>query len=147
MELAAFMVLALALCMIRLANRDQARALAYVAILCGLAVMAAIRGDAGGVLAFAVWTLCSYALLNFPVASTLYLFSAFCYILELQGAWQLQIQIASNLAGMAGLVAVWYGKPKWEHNFAWGSGRGYTRSVAVDVKAGNPRPAQRQEKP
>lgn len=109
---AAFLALVAALSLVSLARRDYERAVAFAFVFCGLAVMLFAWGNANGWIAFATWTLVSYLILNFPVASTLYLASAFCYIFGLWG-WQTHIpQALSNLTGVFGLVAIWYGQPK-----------------------------------
>jgi hypothetical protein len=115
MELAAYIAATCILAGLRLWRRDTARALAYCAVLMGLLTMAAIRGPAEGIVAFSVWTLVSYSLRNFPLATTVYLGSAFCYMLELQGAAMLYLQLASNALGVLGLVAIWYGQPRWQY--------------------------------
>ena len=115
METYAFLGVTIILAALSLWRRRVENALALGAVAIGLGVMAIIAGNAGGIVAFAVWTLVSYAVLNFRPAAALYLASAFCYILELQGHWLLAIQIASNLTGLVGLAALWYGKPKWRY--------------------------------
>lgn len=115
METYAFIGVTVILAAASMWRRRFENALAFGAVTAGLSVMALIAGNAGGIVAFAVWTLVSYAVLNFPIAAMLYLVSAFCYILELQGHWMLAIQVASNLAGVAGLAVLWYGTPKWRY--------------------------------
>lgn len=117
---AAFIAVTVALALASWWRGHIERVFAFVIVAAGLGIMAATAGHAGGIMAFALWTLISYMLLNFPRAATLYLVSAFCYILELQGHWMIAIQVASNLAGLAGLVAIWYEHPKWKYvGFDW----------------------------
>lgn len=111
--IAAFIALTAALAAVAWWRGDCERAAAFGTVLLGLVVMAALRGDAHGIVAFAVWTVVSYLILRFPVASALYLLSAFCYILWLQGAWDYALQVVSNVSGLAGLAAVQYGKPRF----------------------------------
>lgn len=146
-EVAAFIALTAALALARLWRRDVCRALAFGFVAAGLCLMAAIQDHAGGIIAFATWTLVSYLLLNFPAASVLFLFSAFCYILELYGVWVLQIQIASNLAGVIGLAAIWYGRPKWNHRLAWGAGGRFSGTVAAYASASDTRHESRKDAP
>lgn len=133
MEVMAFLAITAALVAWRAYKRDRDRALAYAFVLVGLGIMAAIRGHAGGVVAFAVWTLVSYLLLNFPLAAALYLASAFCYIAELQGYGTFAIQIVSNLLGLAGLVAVSVQPPRWR--YAGSSRPGPRRLLAMAYHA------------
>jgi hypothetical protein len=116
------------------------KVLAFCVVLIGLCIMAAIRGDAHGIIAFAVWTIASYLLLNFPAAATLYLLSAFCYTLQLQGGWAVATQVFSNVAGLAGLAAVWYGNPKWRYAGLDLSSPGGWLAVDFDTTASRERP-------
>lgn len=141
--LASFIVIALALTGLAWWRGSLERALAFAFVAGGLGVMAAIYEQAGGVVAFAIWTIVSYLLLNFPIAATLYLVSAFCYILELQGVWMFQIQVASNLAGLIGLAVIWYEHPKWRYV---GFGRaGIWGRLAVDYNTTSRRQGNAQE--
>lgn len=115
MDLIAFMGLVSALALASLWRKRFSHAAAFAVVACGLAVMSLIATRVDGVIAFAVWTLASYALLNFPKAAALYLASAFCYILELQGNWVFAIQVACNILGLVGLAAIWYGTPRREY--------------------------------
>ena len=142
-----YAMLTFALLAHRLFKADSARTIAFGAVLLGLLLMIGIQGNAGGIVAFAAWTLVSYAVLNFPVASMLYLFAALCYILKLQGAYPYGVQIVSNLSGVAGLVAIWYGKPRWQYNVdlrAWGWRVGVMASDASPSCQGD---AKRQDAP
>ena len=105
-------------------RKDTPRALAFGIVACGLAAMVPIHSQIDGIIAFSIWTLASYMLRNFPVASLLYLLSAFCYILELKGVYLSQIQALSNVLGVLGLAAIWYGRPKWHHRIGFGRGIG-----------------------
>lgn len=145
MELLAFIGIVAGLLLASLWRGRKSHAMAYLAVLCGIGVMGAVRTELDGVLGFAVWTLVSYTLLNFPRASTLYLCAAFCYIIELQGQWLLAIQLASNGLGLAGLVAIWYGTPRSERRTDLGPVFWGRRLVAVDVDQGNNRNPQAGE--
>jgi hypothetical protein len=136
MELIAFMGVVAALLLASLWRGQNAHAVAFLIVLCGLGIMGAIRTQLDGVIGFAVWTLVSYMLLNFPRASTIYLCSAFCYIIELQGYWLLAIQIVSNGLGLAGLVAIWYGTPRIERGTDLGAIFWGRRPVVVDADQG-----------
>ena len=136
MELLAFMGVVTALMIASLWRGHQSHAAAFLVVLCGLGVMGLIRTELDGVLGFAVWTLISYMLLSFPRASTLYLCSAFCYIIELQGQWLMAIQIASNGLGLAGLVAIWYGTPRSERGIDMGAIFWGRHFVAADADQG-----------
>lgn len=140
MELAAYIAATCILAGLRWQRRDTARALAYAAVLAGLVVMAAVRGPSEGIVAFSVWTLVSYSLRNFPLATTVYLGSAICYMLELQGAAMLYLQLASNALGVLGLVAIWYGQPRWQYIFHSWTGLGRPVSMGDDIAARRPRP-------
>lgn len=105
-------------------RRDYSRALAFAIVACGLCAMVPIHAQIDGIIAFSIWTLASYMLRNFPVASLLYLLSAFCYILELKGVYLWQIQALSNVLGVLGLAAIWYGRPKWHHRVGFRRGIG-----------------------
>ena len=142
MELAAYIAATCILAGLRLQRRDTARALAYCAVLAGLVTMAAIRGPAEGIVAFSVWTLVSYSMRNFPLATTVYLGSAFCYMLELQGAAMLYLQLASNALGVLGLVAIWYGQPRWQYVLPGWIGLGGPVSLGDDLAARGSRPAK-----
>jgi NAD/NADP transhydrogenase beta subunit len=146
--LGAFLALVGGLSVASAIRREPEKALAYAFILGGLLLMLAVRGHANGWIAFAVWTLISYLILNFPIASTLYLASAFCYIFGLWGLSDYAAQVASNIAGLLGLVAVWYGRPKWQYVGNDRPSRWGAVSVAADVARGRAR-AERpsEEKP
>ena len=105
-------------------RRDTPRALAFAIVACGLGAMVPIHEQIDGIIAFSIWTLASYMLRNFPAASLLYLLSAFCYILELKGFYLWQIQALSNVLGVMGLAAIWYGRPKWHHRVGFSRGVG-----------------------
>jgi hypothetical protein len=137
MELVAFMGIVAVLLVASLWRGQKPHAKAFLAVLCGLGVMGLIRTELDGVLGFAVWTLVSYVLLNFPRASAIYLLSAFCYIVELQGQWLLAIQLVSNGLGLAGLVAIWHGTPRGEHRTDLGVTFWGRRPLAVDVDQGS----------
>jgi len=145
MEVAAFIALAAALAGVSAWRGEHERARAFVAVFVGLVVTAATRDHGDGWIAFSIWTLVSYTMLIFPVAATLYLVSAFCYILELQGRWLVGIQVVSNFAGLAGLVAVYRGNPMWR--ITGGGWLGLGGSVALDryTKAGSARASLRDE--
>lgn len=142
MELAAYIAATCILAGLRWQRRDTARALAYCAVLAGLATMAAIRGPTEGIVAFAVWTLVSYSIRNFPLATTVYLGSAFCYMLELQGAAMLYLQLASNALGVLGLVAIWYGQPRWQYIPSSWIGSSRPLSLGDDIAARGARPQE-----
>jgi hypothetical protein len=125
MELFAFIAVTGLLCAFQAWRKKFTHAIAFGVICASLCMMIFLRGDPiDGVVAFAVWTLVSHAVLMFPLASILFLLSAFCYILELQGNYAYAIQVTSNLLGLAGVLAVWYGTPKWKYRLENGIGLG-----------------------
>jgi hypothetical protein len=137
MELLAFICLVATLCAWQAWRKRFTNALALAVICGGLFLMVFLRGDPiDGIAAFAIWTLVSYLVLMFPLAAILFLVSAFCYILELQGSFAYYIQIASNLAGIAGVLAVWHGKPKWRYRIERGLGLGVDLSLADYTSGG-----------
>lgn len=133
MEVFVFIALTFSLAGWKLWKREQAKAVAYIVVALGLVIMSILPGRIDGILAFATWTLVSYALLNFPYAATLYLISAFCYILELQGAFLTPIQIGSNLCGLLGLVAIWNGTPRWEYSIKRNTSGRFPISLGIGV--------------
>ena len=140
MELLAFIGVVSALALASLWRKRLAHAAAYAVVACGLMVMSLIETRIDGVMAFAVWTLTSYALLNFPKAAAVYLASAFCYILELQGHWVFAIQVSCNILGLVGLAAIWYGTPRREYRFDIGAafrGGGLVDFNPVESRARN----------
>lgn len=133
---AAFIVITLALLAASSIMRRHEHAVAFSVVLAGLIVMAVFRSEANGVVAFAVWTMASYLLLNFPVAATLYLASAFCYTLQLSGHLNVALQVASNAAGLLGLVAIWNGTPRWRYSDRGYSGPGRFVALARNAFGG-----------
>ena len=136
-----FMGLVAALIAISAVRREREKATAYAFVFAGLAIMLATWGYSSGWIAFAVWTAVSYLILNFPLASTLYLGSSFCYLLGLWGVDVYSLQVVSNVAGLLGLLAVWHGRPRWkyvgnERPSHWGA-----LSLAFDIARGRARVA------
>lgn len=110
-----FLALTIGLALVAEALNRRAQTIAFLIVAAALLVMVFAWGEAHGVIAFAVWTLASYLLLNFPAAATLYLVSAFLYLVPGGGWYGAALQIASNATGLAGLWMIWNAKPKWEY--------------------------------
>jgi hypothetical protein len=135
MGFALLAIVGMLLC-VALWRKDYPRSIVFAVVIAGLVLMIAIpsRDGVDGIVAFAIWTIASYMLRNFSWASVLFLSSEFCYNLELKGLYLWQIQAVSNVLGVVGLAAIWYGRPKWDHKFSFG--RGVGSPVGCDVGFG-----------
>ena len=143
----AFCAVTLALIVAAVVVHRPAHAVGFFIVLSGLGLMAVFREDANGIIAFAIWTLASYLLINFPLASMLYLVSAFCYTLQMTGHFNFAIQVFSNILGLAGLAAIWYGKPKWRYvGIDWSRHWGGLAVAFNDEKSNTRHPERNQEK-
>jgi hypothetical protein len=83
----------------------------------------------------------------FPVACLLFLASAFCYILELQGNYTYAIQVISNLAGLSGVFFIALGTPRRKYRFESDIGFGGSISMGRNPAHGHSIIAQTVERP
>jgi hypothetical protein len=148
MELLAFIALTGLICAYKAWRKQYTHAIALGIVCLGLLSMTFLRGNPiDGVVAFAVWTLVSYAVLMFPVACLLFLASAFCYILELQGNYAYAIQVISNLAGLSGVFFIALGTPRRKYRFESDIGFGGSISMGRNPAHGRSIIAQTVERP